>query len=475
MNIQTERLENHTARFTVEVDAARLDSAKQVAARRLSKQVNIPGFRKGKAPYRILANYIGEGAILDDAIEVLGNEVYKESLDQSDLQPYGPGALEDFKVEPTPTFTFVVPLQPTVDLNDYRSVRLEFTPRTVADEDVNRAMQLLREEHAVIEESQKPAAIGDRITVDIHSYFVDDDDEHEEKAEGEQPEAEHEHEEFIHQHDAALMLTEDPRRELAPGFNKAMEGATVGETREFELTYPNDEEEYEDEAGRRAKFEVAVKKIETMTLPALTDDFAARVTTDEEKPLTLLELRIRMRENLQESEEARANSEYAQRALDAMVEQATISFPEALVSDQVHNILDRLDNDLRQRGLTLDDYMKITGKSHEDLHVDYHDSAVRIIKRSLVLREIMQVEKVAVSEDNLNEQINTILSRFGEQSESIRPLFDQPGMRENVKSDLLDEQVMQRIAAIAKGEAPPLVSEEHSAASEPVTEEGESA
>jgi trigger factor len=475
LNIQTERLENHTARFTVEVDSARLDSAKQVAARRLSKQVNIPGFRKGKAPYRILANYIGEGAILEDAIEVLGNEVYKESLDQSDLQPYGPGALEDFKVEPTPTFTFVVPLQPTVVLNDYRSVRLDFEPASVEDDDVNRAMELLREQHAVVEESQKPAAMGDRVTVDIHSYFVDEQGEHEEAAE--QPEEEHDHEGFIHQHDAAVMLTEDPKRELAPGFNKAMEGAAVGETREFELTYPDDKEEYDEAAGRRVKFEVAVKKIENMTPPALTDDFAARVTADEEKPLTLLELRIRMRENLQKSLEARANSEYAQQALDAMVEQAVVSFPEALVSDQVHNILDRLDNDLRQRGLTLDDYMKITGKSHEDLHVDYHDSAVRIIKRSLVLREVMQAEQIAVSDESLNDQINTIVSRFGEQSESIRPLFDEPAMRENVKSDLLDEQVMQRIAAIAKGEAPTLemVSEEAAAASEPVTEEGESA
>jgi trigger factor len=119
--------------------------------------------------------------------------------------------------------------------------------------------------------------------------------------------------------------------------------------------------------------------------------------------------------------------------------------------------------------------MKITGKSHQDLHVDYHDSAVQIIKRSLVLRELIHAEKVDVSDENINEEINRILTRFGEQSENIRPLFDEPSMRENVKGDLLEEQVMQRIAAIAKGEAPPVVSETASAASEPVTEEGESA
>jgi trigger factor len=456
LNIQTERLENHTARFTVEVDAQRLESAKLVAARRLAKQVNIPGFRKGKAPYRILANYIGEGAILEDAIEVLGNEVYKESLDQSEIEPYGPGALEDFKVEPSPTFTFVVPLQPTVDLADYRSVRLDYTPPTVGDEDVTRTMTILQEQHAVIEESQKPATLGDRVTVDVHSEFVD------EKA----TDADRD---FIHQHDLQVMLTDDPIREFAPGFNKALEGAAVGEEREFELTYPDDAEDYEDLAGRRAKFHVAVKKIETMTLPALTDDFAARVTQNEEKPLTLLELRIRVRENLEKSAESNANSDYAARALEKMVEQANISYPEALISDQVHRILDRFDGDLRKQGLTLEDYMKISGKSHEDLHVDYHDTAVNLIERSLALREITLKENIAVSEDNLNAEIDNIVARFGEQAGSLRPLFDQPTMRSNVQNDLLEQQTMQRIVAIAKGEAPDLESQEQPEASNEVS------
>jgi trigger factor len=182
-----------------------------------------------------------------------------------------------------------------------------------------------------------------------------------------------------------------------------------------------------------------------------------------------------MRENLQKSAEARVTSEYAQEALDAIVEQATVGFPEALVDDQVHQILGRLDKDLRQRGLTLEDYMKITGKSHEDLHVDYHDTAIGVIKRSLVLRELVQAEKMDVSEDSINDQINTILSRFGDNSESIRPLFNEQTMRDSVKNDLLEQQVMQRVAAIAKGEAPALVSEQGSGASEPVTQEGESA
>lgn len=467
MNIQTERLEDHTARFTVEVDVTRLDGAKQVAARRLAKRVNIPGFRKGKAPYRILANYIGEGAILEDAIEVLGSEVYKESLDQSDLQPYGPGSLEDFKIEPAPTFTFVVPLQPTVNLNDYRAIRLEYTPPTVEDREVDGTLRLLQEQHAVIEESHKPVAPGDRITVDIHSHFIDNEAESTE-TETEGAETKSDDDTLIHRHDMQILLTDDPDRELSPGFNKAVEGATVGETREFELSYPDDKDEYEDLAGRRAHFEVAVKKIETVTLPALNDDFVARVTSEEEKPLTLLELRIRVRENLQKSAETRANSEYALKVLDKMIEQATIGFPEALVHDQIETILKRMDNDLRQRGLTLDDYMTISNKNRDDLNQEYRETAIKAIQRSLMLREVLLTENVEVSDERVNEQISTILTRFGDQSENVRPLFNEPAMRDNVKNELLEEHVMERIAAIGKGEAPEIVL------APPVSQEGES-
>lgn len=469
MNIQSERLENHTARFTVELDADRLERAKQDAARRLSKRVNIPGFRKGKIPYRILLNYVGEPAVMEEAVEILGNDIYKEALQESGVEPYGPGELEDFKVEPQPTFTFVVPLQPEVTLNDYRSVRVDYNAPVVEDEDVNRSLKALQDQQALVEESNKPVELGNRVTADIHAEVLP-----EASAEGEQAaeepadetdDAEHEHEHdehaphtpgaepLLHEHDAMLILDEE-HNEPAPGFRDALVGAAVGERREFELTYPDNADEYEDLAGRRAKFYVTVKKIETVTLPALNDDLAARLTAEEEKPLTLLELRMRVRENLQKAADQRKKSEYAQQALDKMVEQATISFPDALVNDQIEDYLERLDRDLRQRGLTLDDYMRISGKSREDLYNDYRETAVMNLKRSLVLREVLQTEGVAVEEQTIDEEIERILSQFGEQAEGLRSMFANPNMRNNVRNDLLEQHVLDRIVAIAKGEAP---------------------
>ena len=137
--LRTERLENHKAQFTVEIEQEQLEVAKKKAARRLSHQVNIRGFRKGKAPYRIIANFLGEAAIIEEAVELLGNDIYKSALDDSEVNPYGPGALEDFSLDPKPTFVFTVPLQPEVELGDYRSIRKEYEEPEVEDEQVDEA------------------------------------------------------------------------------------------------------------------------------------------------------------------------------------------------------------------------------------------------------------------------------------------------------------------------------------------------
>ncbi|MBZ0300322.1 MAG: hypothetical protein K8J31_11295, partial [Anaerolineae bacterium] len=385
MNIQTERLENHTARLTVEVEAERLEKAKQEAARKIARQVNIPGFRKGKAPYRVLATYVGESAILEEAVEVLGNQVYKDVLDESEVEPYGPGALEDFSIEPQPTFKFVVPLQPTVDLGAYRDIRQDYEAATIEDKDVDEAIKSLLEREAVVEESAKPVAAGNRVTVSMKASYLDnaktdEAESPEDEGDAESDEAEVDDEAaapdeedrvFIDNDNMVFRLTED--REPAPGFGAALEGAAVDEQRVFEITYPDDPEEYEHLSGRHVQFDVTVKKIENVTLPELNDEFAARVGKEPDseegaEPPTLLQLRMRIREDLEKEAKEAKDAEYAQQILDKIIEQAGFAYPEVVVADEVEHLLHHVDSDLRQRGLTLDDYMKVSGKSKDDLY-----------------------------------------------------------------------------------------------------------
>ncbi len=462
MNIQTERLEDHTARITVELDGERLDQAKKQAGQEISKKVNIPGFRKGKAPYRMLVNYVGEAAILEEAVELLSNDIYKEALPQTDIDPYGPGSLVDFKPEP-PSFIYVVPLQPSVDLKDYSELRLEYAPPTVDDHDVNMSLRNLQEEQAVVEPSFQPAVMSNRVTLDIHSHIIGEGEHKHEHAEGEEGEEEadsHDHEQgepFMHEHDAMFILDADG--EPVPGFNDALIGAVDGETRMFELAVPEDEDKYGDASGKKVHFTITVKKIEVLTLPELTDDFAARVTKDEEKQLSLLELRIRMRENLEKSSSDQYREDFLRRAIDALVEKAEIGFPEAVVADQVEDFLRDLDQRLRRQGMTLKDYMSIYKKSTDDLYNDYRPNAVQTVKRSLVLRQLVSSEALLVSDESVNAEIDRVLGRFElDKQEDIRKMFDAPQMRDSVRNDLLRDQVIDRIVAIAKGEKSALAS-----------------
>jgi trigger factor len=483
LNIQTERLDNHLARFTVELEVARLEQAKQQAARKLSQKYNIPGFRKGKAPYKIIQQFFGDAPIVEDAIEILSNDLYKQVLDESGVEPYGPGQLEDFKVDP-PSLIFVVPMQPTVNLGDYRSVRMDFHVPQIEDEQVDRAMRQLREDNALYEESREAVAPGNRVTMELYAKLIEDDKaeteatEHthaEDKAEvdaeahsheaGEEHDHDHDHdhgedhglggEEFIHEHEAVMILGED-NEEPAPGFRQAVFGAALDEEREFGLEFPSDEEEYSEFSGKRANFKVKIKKIEIVTLPAMNDDLAARLTEKEETPLTLLQLRIKVREDLQKAAEQQAKSNYAGEVLDVLVERATVAFPQAMVDDQTETYLERLDQDFRRQGLTLEDYMRIANKERDALKADYHDIAIKNLKRALVLREIRAVEKIDVSEAAIDGEITKMMGRFGAQAESLRSVLDTPHMRESIQNDLMEQGTLDRIVAIAKGEAPPL-------------------
>lgn len=458
MNIQTERLENHTARFKVEVEPNIWEQAKKKAARELSKRYRIPGFRKGKAPYNIVVRHLGEQPIIEDAMEKLGNEVYKDTLEKSELAPYAPGTIEDFQLEPQPTYIFTVPLQPEVKLSDYREIRLDFEAPEVVEEDVERAMRDLQQKEAGVENSELPIQVGDRVTVDIHSEFVDDPDADEEDQENSE-ESEQDNKntppkgaQFIHEHDAEINL--DPENEpILPGLIDALVGANAEEDVEFELTVPNDKKGYENIAGRKVQFNMTVKKVQNVTLPELNDDFAAVLTADEDEPISLSDLRVRVREGLQKEAEQKAESDYGNRILDLIVEQAEINYHDSMIDDRIHDMILDFDRMLRQQGLTLETYQQVTGVTQEQLYEQHHDEAVESLERTLVLGEVLIQENVKITRADIDAEIDTVLSQFGEQAALFRSYFDTEDQRQNIANNLLYQRIMNRLVKIAKGES----------------------
>jgi len=540
LNVQTEQLDNHSARLTVQIEPERIEKAKEQAARELSKRYKIPGFRPGKAPLKMVMNYVGEAAILERAVQKVGDEIYRDALREANVSPYSTGSLEDYQPA-TFTFIFTVPLQPTVTLHDHRTVRAPYEAPVVTDEQFELAMTQLQEREAVSEDSSEPIGWGNRVTVDIHSEFADgeeldeddegghshdhdhDHDEDEEEADVAEIEAEtateaaveesteaeaveaeesdseedddddaeddddddaedddddddddaedddddddddadkkvYKGDEFIHQHDAAFVLKEGEEPVIA-GFAAGLIGAKVGDEVDTEITVP-DEENYKDVAGRKVTFHVHVKKVETLSLPEVNDEFAAKLTADEDTPLTLELLRERVRNNMVKDTERKARDAYANGILEQVIAAAEISYPDVMVQERIEELLKDLDGNLRQQGFTLDTYQKATGLTQENLYAMYQPQAETNLKRTLVLGQILTAEQLTVSEDDIEtraaEMVESIKS---ENRDSLRKFLKSPAQRSRILNNMLYEHVMDRLAQIGRGETLPELTE----------------
>lgn len=462
--MQVEHLDNHTARLTVEVPQGRFTAAMQRAAKRISTKVNIPGFRKGKAPFAVVVNYVGQQAVMDEALEELGNEIYRESLQAAALKPYAIGNLEEVRTEPTLQFVFSVPKAPEVDLGDYRQVRHEYNLPVVTDEQVQEELESLRERHAEISVVDRPAELGDVITVDIrgediHSHAQPKPDAAPETApEQATKSTETPHSEtFINETDFDILLTNDPKREFMPGFTEKVLGVSAGETRTVTLAYSSD---YENRrlAGHTFNITLTVKSVKARKLPELNDDFAKLASNN--KVETLDNLVQRLRADLEAEAKYETDDAYSEVIFQKIMEGATVRYPEAMVEDYIDTILDEVRENLQQRGLSLETLKKAQGKDDAALRADYRETAIRRIKRDLVLQALLNAEQVRVSDAELDAHIESMFNSIGgvdaAQAETFRRMFKSEANRRDVAFRLLVNRLKERLVAIGRGIAPDL-------------------
>lgn len=498
-----EHLDNHTARLTVEIDEKQLADAKAKAARKISQKYNIPGFRKGKAPYNMIVKHFGEAAILEEAVDELGQDAYRAALTESGIEPYGPGNLEDIKLEPAPVFTYTVPKVPTVDLGDYRSVRVDYAPPTVEDGDVERELRMMQMSKGTFTEKTDAITVGDRVTVDLHSFFVTEGEEDAPEDEAAEHDHEHDHdhdhdhdsaiddpkyqrgESYMHEHDAQMILTEGDDEPIAPGFTQSLVGASAGELREFVIEYPENDDISPEVRGKRVQFVVQVKQVESSELPEINDEFADGFADtygdkpaegEEAQPLTLDRLRVKVREAIEKEATTRYNDDYGNRVLDKVVEQAAISYPEDLIQDEINNLLKYLEDNLKSQGASLDIYKQVTGKSDEDMRADYRDTAINRVRRSLVFSDLVEKERIGVTNEELEAQIDKLARQYSSdeaQIESLRNTFRSRNLLESIINRLGEEKSFARLAAIGRGEAPDLTVVETAETVEGKEEAGE--
>ena len=418
----------------MEVEEERAQRALRQAARRLSRRTRIPGFRPGKAPYGIVVRTVGEDYLRAEAFEAVGQQLYKDALEEAEIEAYAQGTLDDVQWDPL-TFKVTVPLPPLVELGDYRALRVPPEPILVLDEEMDEALQHLRERYAEWVPVDRPAAYDDMLVMDIKGAVGD--------------------EEIMNQQNWERVLQEESSGSL-PGFDAALVGLSTGDEHSFDVTYPEGTTRW---AGETARFEVTLHGVKAKELPPLDDELAQTIGEHE----TLDELQEVVREDLRAQREA--ESEYEGKVLDALVEQAQIEFPPLMLDKELDDLLGNHDRLLRQQGTPLDEWLRVSGKSKEDYREETRPQAERRLKRNLALSELVEQEKLAVEDADVDEEIERrVAGQSSDTAQQLRELLDSSSGRQILRKDLLTQKALQRLLSIAKGEFEPSAAEEEEAA-----------
>jgi trigger factor len=440
VKVTSQLLDNRQAALTIEVDDERVQQALHQTAKRVSGQVNIPGFRKGKAPYNVVVRAVGEDRLYDEMLEQLGEQVYREALEESQLDPYGPGQINDIKRKPL-VLLFTVPLRPTVELGDYRALRVSFTAPEIKDEAVNQVLTSLQERNAIMEPAgEGPLELNQMAVVTIEGTLRAGTDENTET--------------IIREHDVNLLVA-DTTDFPFPGFVQHLIGMKVGEEKSFEMAVPESAGDAE-LIGKTVYFQVKLEDLKVRRVPPLDDALAQTVGEYE----TLDALRNAVRNSLLQQAMQEADSKYGEECLQKLVEQARIEFPPNMVEDELDDLIERTERRLKDQKMNLDEFLNIKKQSRDEYRNELRPKAENNVRRALVLGTLAEAEGLKVSTDEVTDQIGLIAGRYGDQAAEVEAALSSSEGKRSLGLNLLTDKVFMRLVSICKGENPPLPAAE---------------
>ena len=425
MDLQVEKLETHEARITITLTDEAIALARREVARKLSKQMRVPGFRPGMAPVNVVIGAVGEQAFANELADVLGNKYYAKAIDESELEPYGPGQLEDLKTAP-PQLIVRVPLEPTVDLKDYKSIRVPYTAPAITDEDVEQQVQYVREENAIVTLVERPAELGDLVEADV-----------EVTAEGK---------EVLHNHRPIVL---DDAKIGLPGLADAIVGMSAGEHKDATVTLPDDLTD-ESLRGKTATAVIDVKRVSSRQLPEVGDELAQTVGSFS----TLDELRNDMRNRLIEYRTRSSDMQYQTQVLDTFTGLSQVSYPPAYLEERLKELLDELKSDIqRDERMPFEEWLKVRAKTEEQAREELRPNAATRARRGLVMREMARAENIVVTDAEIAAEVERTMSQYGntDTAELRRALMRGDNLR-SIQNTILSNKVLGRIAEIARGE-----------------------
>ncbi|MDO5817519.1 MAG: trigger factor [Eubacteriales bacterium] len=426
MSLQVEKMEKNMAKLTIEVAAEDLEKAMQNAYQKAKGRISIPGFRKGKAPRKMIEQMYGKGVFLEDAVNALIPEHYSKALAECELEIVSQPTIDITQAEPGKAliFTAEVAVKPEVTLGDYKGVEVPKTEITVTDEDVEAELKKEQEKNSrTISVEDRAAQLNDIVTIDFEGSVdgVPFD---------------------------GGQATEYPltlgSNTFIPGFEDQLVGAKVGDDVDVKVTFP---EEYQAKelAGKEAIFKCAVKKIEAKELPELDDDFAKDVSEFD----TLAEYKEHVKTNLEDKKANEAKRAKEDAAVDKAIENAQMDIPEAMLMTQCRQMLDDFSRRMQSQGLSMDQYFQFTGMTADKMMEDMKPQALKRIQTRLVLEKVAEVENIQPTEEEVNEEISKMAEAYKMEADKLKELLGEREL-EQMKKDMAVQKAVTVIADAAK-------------------------
>lgn len=415
-----EKLEGSKVKLTIEVGADEFEKAVEKAYLKTKKNFNVPGFRKGHAPRKVIENAYGWLVFFDDAFDIAYPEVYEAAVREHEITPVDRPEISILSCEQGApvVFTAEVAVKPEVTLGAYKGIEVEKQEYNVTDEMVEAEIQKEREKIAsTVEVTGRAVADGDKVNLD-YSGSVDGV-----KFDGGTAE------------NQELTIGSGM---FIPGFEEQMVGMNVGEEKDITVTFP---EQYHSEelAGKEAVFHVKVNAIEETVLPEVDDEFAKDVSEFD----TIAELRTDKRKKLEEAAELRAKNQRENELIEKACENAAVEIPEAMIERQMDHILNDIRYRLSMQGISLEDYCKYTGNSIEDMRKEMREDAAKRVKSQLVLEAIGKAEAVEAAAEEIEEKLNEYAAQFGDKAESFKT-----GLTDEDKLYFADQIVLDKTIAL---------------------------
>jgi trigger factor len=428
VKVAAQEIEHSQVVLDIEVEDERLEHAVDQAYKRIVQRINVPGFRKGKAPRALVERMVGREALVEDAVEKLVPQVIEDAVKQQDLVMVARLRQDDLEVVSMQPLQIkaTVPVQPKVELGDYRSLKIEATPAEVTDEQVEAVVTRLRESHATWEPVERAVELGDRVAIDVLA-----------KA-GETT--------VMESKDAEYVVAEDGPQP-AEGFAQALVGMQADESKTVTLTLP-EEHRNKELAGQEAEFAIAVHWVKAKVLPELDDDLPSTVGTEHG---SLEELRTAIHENLSAREQHERRMAHEEKVVDSVVEQATVDLPPQLVEEEANRLAQQLAQNLERQGIPLQSYLRFTQKTDEQFRAEMMAQAERSVRRSEVLNAIAQAESIEVTDDEIRDVMTAGLEDTNENRRLIRESMRRPAVKERFAASIRRDRAVRLLLETVGG------------------------